>query len=420
MRNTKDIPVIVASGDQSQEIEYIIARQSATDLESGSDVLTSAARSFVVTGDIQYLQDYFTEADVTRRRDAAVANLETMMSRDSAAYGHLSTALSLSNELMFDEYQAMKLILSTGDYDEALIPDVIRETELSAEDAAKSTEEKRLAAFEMVYGDRYEDYKSRIRSNAALRTQELVDASGLERVRLNDRMNLLLGIQTVLTVALLAVVLLIVIFISGWIRKPLSQMVEQMKAKETVPPTGAEELRFVSETYNAIFEENRRTHERLTYGNMHDALTGLYNRSAYDFMRHDLDMSRNALLLVDVDKFKSVNDTYGHDVGDLVLKRVAEVLRYSFRSTDLVFRLGGDEFVVIMSNVDSSMRDQVKRKIDQANVMLQKPKDDLPPTSLSVGVAFADRENPDGDIFKDADTALYRVKEAGRCGCYIY
>ena len=399
---------------------YIIAQQSATNLEIGSDVLTSAVRNFVVTGDTQYLQEYFNEANVTRRRDEAVDNLETMMSRDSAAYEHLSAALSLSNELMLDEYQAMKLILSTGNYDEALIPDVIKETELNAGDTGKSTEEKRLTAFDLVYGDRYEDYKTRIRSNTALCTQELIEASERERVAQDNRMNLLLGIQTVLTVAMLAVVLLIVLFISGWIRRPLSRMVEQMKAKETVPPSGAEELRFVSETYNSIFEENRRTHERLTYGNMHDALTGLYNRSAYDFMRHDLDMSRNALLLVDVDKFKSVNDTYGHDVGDLVLKRVAEVLKYSFRSTDLVFRLGGDEFVVIMSNVDSSMRDQVKRKIDQANVMLQKPKDDLPPTSLSVGVAFADRENPDGDIFKDADTALYRVKEAGRCGCYIY
>ena len=399
---------------------YIIAQQSATNLEIGSDVLTSAVRNFVVTGDTQYLQEYFNEANVTRRRDEAVDNLETMMSRGSAAYGHLSTALSLSNELMLDEYQAMKLILSAGNYDEALIPDVIKETELNAGDTGKSTEEKRLTAFNLVYGDRYEDYKTRIRSNTALCTQELIEASERERVAQDNRMNLLLGIQTVLTVAMLAVVLLIVLFISGWIRRPLSRMVEQMKAKETVPPSGAEELRFVSETYNSIFEENRRTHERLTYGNMHDALTGLYNRSAYDFMRHDLDMSRNALLLVDVDKFKSVNDTYGHDVGDLVLKRVAEVLKYSFRSTDLVFRLGGDEFVVIMSNVDSSMRDQVKRKIDQANVMLQKPKDDLPPTSLSVGVAFADRENPDGDIFKDADTALYRVKEAGRCGCYIY
>ena len=405
--------------EQANE-RYIIAQQAASNLEAGSDTLTEAVRSFVVTGKIQYLQNYFTEANVTRRREEAVSSLEAMMSRDSTAYERLSTSLSLSNELMYDEYEAMNLILSNGQYDDALIPDVLKEVGLSPENAAKSPEEKYQLALNLVYGDRYEDYKAHIHSNANSCTEELVEASNRERVRLNERMNVLLSIQTVLTVALLAVVLAIVFYISDWVRKPLTHMVEQMRAKKTVPPTGAEELRFVSETYNAIFEENRRTHERLTYGNMHDALTGLYNRTAYDFMRHDLDMSRNALLLVDVDKFKGINDTYGHDVGDLVLKRVAEVLKYSFRSTDLVFRLGGDEFVVIISNVDSSMRDQVKRKIDQANVMLQKPADDLPPTSLSVGVAFADRENPDGDIFKDADTALYRVKEAGRCGCYIY
>ena len=414
---------LVTQGYQRMERasdRYITAQQAAMNLEIGSDALTNAVRSFVVTGEITHLQDYFTEADITRRRDNAVDHLEKMMSRDSAAYERLSTALTLSNELMLDEYRAMKLTLASGDYDEALIPDVIKDTELSAEEKAQSSEEKRARALDLVYGDRYEDYKSRIRSNAQLCTQELVDVSSMERERLDKRMNLLLGIQTVLTVALLAVVLFIVFFINDWIRKPLTRMVEQMRARETVSPTGAEELRFVSETYNAIFEENQRTHERLTYGNMHDALTGLYNRNAYDFMRHDLDMSRNALLLVDLDKFKSINDTYGHDVGDLVLKRVAEVLRYSFRNTDLVFRLGGDEFVVIMSNVDSSVRDQIRRKVDQANVMLQKPKDDLPPISLSVGVAFADRENPEGDIFKDADTALYRMKEAGRCGCYIY
>ena len=399
---------------------YITAQQAAMNLEIGSDALTNAVRSFVVTGEIKHMQDYFTEAEVTRRRDHAVNNLEKMMSRDSAAYERLSTALTLSNELMNDEYRAMKLTLAAGDYEEALIPDVIKATQLSEEEKAESPEVKRARALELVYGDRYEDYKSRIRSSTQMCTQELVNASSMERVRMEKNMNRLLGIQTVLTVVLLAIVLFMVFFISDMIRKPLSRMVEQMQARQTVSPSGAEELRFVAETYNAIFEENRRTHERLTYGNMHDALTGLYNRNAYDFMRHDLDMSHNALLLVDLDKFKSVNDTYGHDVGDLILKRVAEVLRYSFRSTDLVFRLGGDEFVVIMSNVDSSMKDQVRRKVDQANVMLQKPKDDLPPVSISVGVAFADRDNPEGDIFKDADTALYRVKEAGRCGCYIY
>jgi diguanylate cyclase (GGDEF)-like protein len=187
-----------------------------------------------------------------------------------------------------------------------------------------------------------------------------------------------------------------------------------------VAPAGVKELKIVSDTYNAIFEDNRKQFDRLNYRSMHDALTGLFNRKAYEIMSRELDLSRVALLMVDVDKFKTINDTYGHDVGDLVLMRVAEVLGYCFRSTDLVFRLGGDEFVVIMSNVDSSLSETVRRKIQQANVMLQKPTDDLPPTSLSVGVAFADRENPEGDIFKDADTALYRMKQSGRCGCVVF
>lgn len=59
-------------------------------------------------------------------------------------------------------------------------------------------------------------------------------------------------------------------------------------------------------------------------------------------------------------------------------------------------------------------------KIRKAADLLAHPKDDLPPVTLSVGIAFSDRENPQGDIFKDADTALYRVKEAGRNGCQIY
>ena len=99
---------------------------------------------------------------------------------------------------------------------------------------------------------------------------------------------------------------------------------------------------------------------------------------------------------------------------------MADILRHSFRSVDILCRLGGDEFVVVMTRVDSSMRQLVLNKINRANELLQHPKDDLPPVSLSVGVAFSDRANPQGDIFKDADTALYRVKEAGRAGCAIY
>ncbi len=160
--------------------------------------------------------------------------------------------------------------------------------------------------------------------------------------------------------------------------------------------------------------------EELSHEASHDRLTGLFNRSAYEMMLESVDKDHMALILVDVDYFKSVNDTYGHDMGDRVLKRVADVLKHSFRSVDVICRIGGDEFVVIMTRADSTMRDLVRNKIARANEILRNPTDDLPPVSLSVGVAFSDRENPKGDIFKDADTALYRVKEAGRNGCEIF
>ena len=73
-----------------------------------------------------------------------------------------------------------------------------------------------------------------------------------------------------------------------------------------------------------------------------------------------------------------------------------------------------------MTRVNSSMSQLVHNKIGRMNDLLQHPTDDLPPVSLSVGVAFSDREKPQGDIFQDADTALYQVKEAGRRGCKIY
>lgn len=400
---------------------YILSQQSATDLGIGSDYLTSEVRSFVITGNLTHLQNYFEEAASTQLRDKAVSNLRTLLDGyDNKALGHLSEALNYSNELMEQEYLAMRLVLDTADYDESSLPEVLRTMELTPEQISLSSEEKRALAMDLVYGEVYMDYKAKIKDNTDLCTQELITESNRERIRLDRNMTWLLRLQSILTIILMTVILIFAVFVNGWIRRPLAHMVEQMKAKKFIDPTGAAELRFVTNTYNTIFEENQRTHEHLTYGNQHDELTGLYNRSAYNLMRTDLDMSHNALLLVDVDKFKSINDTYGHDVGDLVLKRVAEVLTYSFRATDLVFRLGGDEFVVIMNNVDSSMSLVVQRKIEQANVMLQKPTNDLPPTSLSVGVAFGDRKNPEGDIFKDADTALYRMKEKGRCGCYIF
>jgi diguanylate cyclase (GGDEF)-like protein len=85
-----------------------------------------------------------------------------------------------------------------------------------------------------------------------------------------------------------------------------------------------------------------------------------------------------------------------------------------------VFRIGGDEFAVIMTRVDSSIQSQVIEKINRINEALLLGDGEIPPASLSVGVAFADRKHPEGDVFMDADTALTRQKEKGRPGCEIF
>ena len=127
-----------------------------------------------------------------------------------------------------------------------------------------------------------------------------------------------------------------------------------------------------------------------------------------------------AMILVDVDIFKSVNDTYGHATGDAILKKVSSLLKSAFRSVDYVCRIGGDEFASVLVEMTSDLKYTIQEKITAVNQELSEPTDGLPAVSLSVGVAFSDRENPGESIFKDADKALYQIKEHGKHGCGFY
>lgn len=106
--------------------------------------------------------------------------------------------------------------------------------------------------------------------------------------------------------------------------------------------------------------------------------------------------------------------------GDQILIKVAKLLSTTFRSIDYVCRIGGDEFAVIMVDVAQELDYTIRDKIAYINEELSNPKDDLPAVSLSAGVAFTDRANPGESIFKDADKALYKVKQNGRHGCDFY
>ena len=151
-----------------------------------------------------------------------------------------------------------------------------------------------------------------------------------------------------------------------------------------------------------------------------DKLTGLYNRAGYDRILAEMDLNSTILLLFDTDKFKAVNDTYGHETGDRVLVSISRAIRQNFRSEDRVCRIGGDEFVVLMLNVEGDQRDLIRRKVNRINRELAHPEGKLPIVSLSVGVAFGAAEPDAETLFAHADEALYKVKQAGGRDCIFY
>lgn len=148
-----------------------------------------------------------------------------------------------------------------------------------------------------------------------------------------------------------------------------------------------------------------------------DKLTGLYNRAGYDKVFSELDIHSTVLLLIDGDRFKAINDNYGHETGDLILKKIANLLTRMFRSDDYICRIGGDEFVVLMKENKELTKATIRQKIEAINQELSSPEDNLPPMSISVGVAGGRNCKHKRELFTSADRALYSVKDAGGKGC---
>jgi len=391
---------------------FIEARENANNMQNASDYLTDQVRSFVITGNLENAENFFTEVNVTRRREMALENLGRYFG-ENEAYRALSNALDSSNELVNTENYAIRVALEAYGYNVADFPQELQETKLQDADASLDAVGKLALATRLVFGESYQAQKTVIYEETARCLDILINQSEAGQEESAQRMDVMLKVRTALLVVILAAFFVLVFCSYFLLIKPLNNADTHIRRQEELPLTGAEEVRFLAETYNYIFRETRRDKEQLSYEATHDSLTGLYNRGVFERQRRELDTADIAMVLADVDKFKQVNDTYGHDVGDRILKKVSFLLKKSFRSEDYVCRIGGDEFAVIMVHSDSSLRELVRDKMEKVNAQLAEPEDGLPGISLSIGVAFGDRENPTEDIFKDADTIQYTVKKSG-------
>ena len=167
-------------------------------------------------------------------------------------------------------------------------------------------------------------------------------------------------------------------------------------------------------------KSGRPGRDRFTYDALHDPLTGLYNSIAFEILFHDADHDHIAVLIMDVDNYSAIKQERGSASANDMIRRTAEVLRGNFRSADHICRIKEDEFVVIMTRMTSQSKELVFSKIEHVNQMLKEERDGSVPIELSVGIAFSDREQPDGDVFQDADTALQRMKAIRQTGYAVY
>ena len=398
---------------------YITSQQAAANMQAASDYLTAQARIFIATGQSKHAENFFEETNVTRRRDLALEEIGDFLA-DSPSYSYLNTALETSNTLLEIECYAMRLAAESYGIDSAALPAELRDIPIRESDLLLTAEEQRDAALLMVFDNTYQSYKDEISKNVSLCTEELIRETREQQMESSTVLLRLIRGEQILILVMMLLVLLLILLTVLLVSLPLRSFVGHIRHDEPLPEKGASELRFLARTYNQVREQNLHHSEQLSYDATHDGLTGVFNRGVFEKLRTRLNERDNALIIFDLDRFKEINDTYGHDVGDLALCRVAALLQENFRAEDYICRIGGDEFVVIMVHANSSHRDLVEEKVARINQILQEPDGKLPSLSLSVGVAFGDRDDPTEDIFKDADTALYRTKSVRKGGCAFY
>ncbi|TSI08685.1 GGDEF domain-containing protein [Lysinibacillus sp. BW-2-10] len=224
---------------------------------------------------------------------------------------------------------------------------------------------------------------------------------------------------------LLIILLVLTVLVANRIASPLTRLAEFSRQSITKGNT--------HETTNKIHIKSKITEVKqlyydiqehlqiLTDQNQKDGLTGLANRRTFDsqikeWVDHQIPFS---LIMLDIDRFKKVNDTYGHLVGDDVLKFLAKLLQESCRTNDRCFRYGGEEFIILLKNIDANqaydIAERLRIKIEQTVSPTGEP------INISLGItSFKENDIHPTPIIERADTALYHSKETGRNKTTVY
>lgn len=392
---------------------YVAWKNVANDIQIASDYLTDRVRSYVVLGEKKYMDNYFEESDVSKRREKALDIIKEHL-ENTEVYSYVSTAIDESMDLMNLEYKAMRLVADVKGTDYSKYTK-IAEVDVSSY-ASLSDQEKLRASIDIVYGDEYIQKKDTISYNinhavTSLDTmmEDRVIKSSLSLKNLLILQQALIGANIIFLFITLGTLFFLIV-------RPASKAVDALENNEEIDVYGVKELNYIAEAYNRVYEQNINVQEKLVYEAEHDKLTGLYNRTGYDAIYRRMSLDLVVYILIDADNFKDINDKYGHIVGDKVLIRIAHTIQKYF-SDDVgsyIFRIGGDEFAIVIENFGPKITDNLIDKLKKMSMELEKEAKDVPAVTLSIGVAHGRSADTSDTLFKKADKALYRVKRNGR------
>jgi len=205
-----------------------------------------------------------------------------------------------------------------------------------------------------------------------------------------------------------------------WNRKKSGEAYLEWLTINRIDDSDGTPVRYVSVFHDIT--ELRRKDESIRHQAFHDALTGLPNRALLqDRLQHAVERARRendgvVVMFMDLDRFKAVNDNFGHDIGDILLQDVADRIKNSLRASDTLARLGGDEFVVLMEEVNHlGICTSIAEKIITAVSQPMDLRGHIVQVGASIGIASFPENGADyQELMKNADMAMYAAKKAGR------
>lgn len=242
----------------------------------------------------------------------------------------------------------------------------------------------------------------------------------------NKTMKQMIIVGATLSVIIMLIVITLTMFVSLSTRRSVYQVIKRMRElaqgstdfSRRLSRKNKDELGYLIHWFNKLSDKLEKDYQTLKTVSITDALTQLNNRNRTDqYLPQAFETAKNnnerlALILIDIDHFKSINDNYGHLVGDEVLKQFALTLKQNAREKDFIARWGGEEFIIVSPNAD---KDSIKTYAESLRLVVENQSfETIDKLTASFGAVLTDGNDSIETVLENADKCLYHAKEQGR------